>query len=80
VNVGCSRAERVFKLEHIFDLKSFATVLEAFGIAFPVKEVQEKRIDRLITLRKGIRNALKWRMLVIEKVMDILSVCCKTVL
>jgi hypothetical protein len=35
----CSRAERVFILEHHFASKSFAAVREAFSNAYPDKEL-----------------------------------------
>jgi hypothetical protein len=44
-----SRAERVFILEHYFELKSFAAVREAFINAYPDKEVPSKTtVHRLV--------------------------------
>jgi hypothetical protein len=45
----CSRAERVFVLEHNFASKSFAAVCETFSNAYPDKEVPNKTtIHRLV--------------------------------
>jgi hypothetical protein len=45
----CSRAERMFILEHYFESKSFAAVREAFSNAYPDKEVPNKTIHRPVT-------------------------------
>jgi hypothetical protein len=48
-NMVCSRAERVFVLEHYFASKSCAAVREAFSNAYPDKEVPNKRAVQLVT-------------------------------
>jgi hypothetical protein len=45
----CSRAERVFILEHYFASKLFAGIHEAFSNAYLEKEVPNETIHRLVT-------------------------------
>jgi hypothetical protein len=71
-----SRAKCVIILEHYFASKSSSAVREAFSNEYPDKEIPNKTTThRLVT-----KFQMDGLMLVFEKVVDIFSIFCKTVL
>jgi hypothetical protein len=64
-NMVYSREERVFILEHSFASKSFVSVRESFGDAYPDKEVpNETTVHRLVTKFLDTRSVCLWHVLI----------------
>jgi hypothetical protein len=55
-NMAYSRTESVFILEHCFASKSFAAIREAFGNAYPDKEVPNKTSGKYFSLHHRVQT------------------------
>jgi hypothetical protein len=60
----CSRAERVFILEHYFESKSFVADREVFSYAYPDKGLPNMTVHRQVTIFWDTESVCLWQVLI----------------